>query len=705
MIAVKSLNITYGDRTIFDDVDIEFKRGTVTVIQGKSGSGKSSLLNVLGLMQTATRCEYTIDNTVVSKFNDTERADYRLHNVGFVFQQSNLIQELTAKENLVVPMSVTGQGNIDVKAEELIRYVGLEEVKNSYPGSLSGGEEQRLAIARAISNDADIILADEPTAALDAENSTKVLELFSRLAHELNKIVILVSHSEFVPKYADVIYEIRDKDLVITKTIATRNKLAVSSVHGKAVGKRKVFRFVRYYTKKRSGDKILNRVFIGVTALVAAAAMLSINFGTNFASESSIVVGADRSVLVVNNTLNLSGKAGQVDYEEALVMSLSDIERIESIPNISKVYPWYNFTSDGVDLNHQTSLASIKILDNGTPIVEKEFGNSFVGELLSPRDRFTVCPLYEEEYQDIASILENKSELDASSGLILTRSLANKLSDNPKELIDKTIEIVCFVPIKVVETDQTIVDNDGTRQRLIDRAYYKLVAIESTVTGILSSSYNSKRTRELDLILMNYEQLSGIIDANKDMHFEENQKELGPSSLVVFVDLYTNVSIVTSQIKNVSASFSVLNNIGTGPIIIGNELAIIRAILLAITIAFVGIIAVMFSMLYHLKNRSRKKEFGILKAIGFTKSNITALTAAEMLKVALPAYVVATIASIIVTVLGNNLSSGRGIFSITFLSVLVGFVVCVVVVVTAGMFPVRSAINVDPIDAIRKINE
>ena len=708
MINIKALTIAYDGRVIFDNVNVAFKRGTITVIQGKSGSGKSSFLNVLGLMQTAAKCEYSFDNTVVSKLNDSERADFRLHNVGFVFQQSNLIQELTAKENLIVPMTITQQNNISEKADELISYVGLEEVKNSYPGSLSGGEEQRLAIARAIANDADIILADEPTASLDAENSTKVLELFSRLAHELNKIVILVSHSEFVPKYADVICEIKNRDLIVTKSATAENISQTTDTHGKAEKKRNVFRFVRYYTRKRSGDKILNRVFIAVTALVAAAAILSTNFGANFANTQKRLIDtiADRSILVVNNTLNLRDKAGQVDYEEALVISPDTIGQIESLANVGKVYPWYSLVSDGVDLDQQTSLASIKITSGSTIIADKSYGNSFMGELLSPRDRFTVCPLYDEEYHDISSILESKSGLVISTGLILTKSLANKFSDNPDELIDKTIEISCFVPTKVAEDFAVYSNGDMEKVNLV---FYKLVTIKSVITGIVKDSYspwNFSRIEEPDLVLMSSGQLLSVINSNKDMHFDENQKELGPSALVIFADTYSEVPAAASGLENISATFSVVNHATNIQATLDNNSSI-RSVLITATLVFVGAVAILFSVLYYIKNRSRKREFGILKAIGFTKSNIMTLTSIEMLLLALPAFVISIVLSVVLMFLGNRssvftTSISDSPFSITFASVLVGFFVCVVLVVVASLFSVYNATKVEPIESIRR---
>jgi ABC-type antimicrobial peptide transport system permease subunit len=147
-----------------------------------------------------------------------------------------------------------------------------------------------------------------------------------------------------------------------------------------------------------------------------------------------------------------------------------------------------------------------------------------------------------------------------------------------------------------------------------------------------------------------------------------------------------------------------VNNITSGSQGVEGNITAIRNTLIAVTIVFVGIITIMFGMLYNLRNRPRKKEFGILKAIGFTKSNILTLTSVEMMRVALPAFIISIVLSIILMLLGNSVS-GQEYFSITLYSVLVGLLICVIVVVAAGMLPVYNAIKVAPIDAIRKINQ
>jgi len=740
MLGIKSLSITYGKRTILENIDFEFQRGTITVIKGESGSGKSSLLNVLGLMQTAPNFEYIFDGKSISRFNDKERADFRLHHVGFVFQQSNLLQELTAVDNLIIPMSITSQDSgIRQKAHDLISFVGLEDVKNDYPSSMSGGEEQRLALARAMANDADIILADEPTAALDANNSKKILELFRKMAHELNKIVIVVSHSDFVCQYADVICEIKDKKLVATKTSETIASPEVVITRKRDVHKRKTSRFVLYYSGKRSTSKVLNGVFMVVTALVSAAAMLSLNFGANIVSQQDNLINTitDKSIFVVNDTMQFNRSD---DYDPAIAITPDVIEQIASIPGISKVYPWYKFSSEGQEVYGATGLASIKVTDGDTVIAERSYYNRhaarstsgpvIIGDSDTPitvggdsptiplsGGEFVVFPMYDEE--DMSYLLEHKSASEIASGLVMTWQLASLLSANPAELIDKRIEVACYVPtILYSYITQVTYGGSGivaeTVEREADIAFCKLVTFESSITGILPRSYSLSRAQwglSTNYIFMNYSQFIDIIEQNKDWNIGARfphlpEKELGPSALVVFVNTYEDVLAVTSEIEKISEYFYVANNVADVKAI-QTDLTDTRNMLTVVTAVFIGIVAISFSMLYYLKNRARKKEIGILKAIGFTKANIAALISLEMLKMALPAFVLAVGLAFLLVFIGTKLPYSYDIYareylSITVSSILIGFLVCFVVVILSGIFPVYNASNTDPIEAIRK---
>lgn len=193
-----------------DNVSYEFKPGKLYAIMGHSGSGKSTLISILGLIETLTSGRITINNKDISKLKDDELANLRMKYIGFVFQDFYLDEHLKAYENVLLPMLINKEikkADRKEKALKLLTDLGLNERINHYPKELSGGEQQRVAIARSLANDPEIILADEPTGNLDEENEKLVFETLKDLAKK-GKCVIVVTHSEEIKKYADEILKI-----------------------------------------------------------------------------------------------------------------------------------------------------------------------------------------------------------------------------------------------------------------------------------------------------------------------------------------------------------------------------------------------------------------------------------------------------------------------------------------------------------------
>ena len=193
-----------------DNVSYEFKPGKLYAIMGHSGSGKSTLISILGLIETLTSGRITINNKDISKLKDDELANLRMKYIGFVFQDFYLDEHLKAYENVLLPMLINKEikkADRKEKALKLLTDLGLNERINHYPKELSGGEQQRVAIARSLANDPEIILADEPTGNLDEENEKLVFETLNDLAKK-GKCVIVVTHSEEIKKYADEILKI-----------------------------------------------------------------------------------------------------------------------------------------------------------------------------------------------------------------------------------------------------------------------------------------------------------------------------------------------------------------------------------------------------------------------------------------------------------------------------------------------------------------
>lgn len=207
LLDIKDVFFTYPDgdsvRTILDHVNITFEKGNMYAIVGSSGSGKTTFLTLIAGLDSAQEGSITFKGKNIAEIGLWE---YRRNHVGMVFQSYNLIPYMTGLENVLVAMGISGKTHMKDSAYELLQSIGIERNKaNRNVRRLSGGEQQRIAIARAMANQPDIIVADEPTGNLDGETEDTIIGLFRKLATEKDKCVIVVTHSEKVAKQADVI--------------------------------------------------------------------------------------------------------------------------------------------------------------------------------------------------------------------------------------------------------------------------------------------------------------------------------------------------------------------------------------------------------------------------------------------------------------------------------------------------------------------
>lgn len=203
--------------TLLSDVSLDIGKGEFVVVTGPSGSGKSSLLYLLGLLDSPTAGSYYFKGVDTSKYSDQEKADIRLRDIGFVFQFHFLLPEFSALENVTIPMKKLGNLNekeIDERAEYLLTSLGLKEQLKKVPRQLSGGQSQRVAIARALANSPSMILADEPTGNLDTKSTANVKNILRELTREFNTTVITVTHDTSFSEDGDRLITVVDGRVV-----------------------------------------------------------------------------------------------------------------------------------------------------------------------------------------------------------------------------------------------------------------------------------------------------------------------------------------------------------------------------------------------------------------------------------------------------------------------------------------------------------
>jgi lipoprotein-releasing system ATP-binding protein len=215
IIQLKNINKIYGTQIktqVLHDLSLDIREGSFTSIIGQSGSGKSTLLNIVGTLDKPTSGEVIIDGKRTDGMGKNELAALRNRTIGFIFQFHYLLPEFTAIENVLLPNNIMGKGSRETKAraEELMQLVGLEKVKNNLSSNMSGGQQQRTAIARALMNNPRIILADEPTGNLDSDSTENIYNLMRDINKKFGTTFVIITHDRRIAEKADRIIEIKD---------------------------------------------------------------------------------------------------------------------------------------------------------------------------------------------------------------------------------------------------------------------------------------------------------------------------------------------------------------------------------------------------------------------------------------------------------------------------------------------------------------
>ena len=217
MIQVNHVDKSFGSLQVLKDISLEVQTSQVVTIVGPSGAGKSTLLHLIGTLDRPDKGEIIIDGVKIHALTDDQLSDFRSAHIGFVFQFHHLLREFTAIENVMLPMLIAGQSRQEAqhRAKELLGFLKLDDRVGHKPSELSGGEQQRVAVARALANNPNLILADEPSGNLDTENAQKLHQLFFELRDRFHQTFIIVTHNEELAKLSDRRIVMRDGQISI----------------------------------------------------------------------------------------------------------------------------------------------------------------------------------------------------------------------------------------------------------------------------------------------------------------------------------------------------------------------------------------------------------------------------------------------------------------------------------------------------------
>ncbi|MDD3877962.1 MAG: ABC transporter ATP-binding protein [Bacteroidales bacterium] len=215
---IKGYNIhkSYGSLEVLRGIDLEIKAGSIVSIVGASGAGKTTLLHIIGSIENADKGEVLINNINISKLSDAKKASFRCQHIGFIFQFHHLLPEFTALENVFLPALIAGKkkSEAEARAKEILEYLQLSSRMEHKPSQLSGGEQQRVAVARSLINKPDVILADEPSGNLDSNNAKELHNLFFNLRKEFGQTFVIVTHNEELAEMSDTKIKMKDGLLI-----------------------------------------------------------------------------------------------------------------------------------------------------------------------------------------------------------------------------------------------------------------------------------------------------------------------------------------------------------------------------------------------------------------------------------------------------------------------------------------------------------
>lgn len=216
ILSAKNIHKKYGSIEVLKGVDIDIQSGEIVSIVGPSGSGKSTLLHILGTLDKADQGEVIFNNQRINSLEGKKLADFRNRHIGFVFQFHHLLPEFSALENVCIPGWLSNKKTSEVKkrAEELLSMLGLKERLENKPNALSGGEQQRVAVGRALINNPDIVFADEPSGNLDSANAKELHQLFFDLRQQFNQTFLIVTHNEELAQKSDRMLTMRDGKII-----------------------------------------------------------------------------------------------------------------------------------------------------------------------------------------------------------------------------------------------------------------------------------------------------------------------------------------------------------------------------------------------------------------------------------------------------------------------------------------------------------
>lgn len=747
--------------TALKGIDVSFRSQEFVAILGQSGSGKTTLLNIIGGLDKYDEGDLIIDQISTKNYKDKEWDAYRNHRIGFVFQNYNLIHHLDILSNVELALTLSGvdQKTRIEKAKAVLKRVGLEDHLSKKPNQLSGGQQQRVAIARALVNDPSIILADEPTGALDSETSLEIMNLLTEISKD--KLIIMVTHNgELAKKYSSRIVKLKD-GLVISDSHPYEVKDNVIKTDPKQRTSMSFWTALKLSFKNLLTKKVrtLITALAGSIGIIGVALVLSLQYGfESYLSDmergtfAGLPINISRRYTDINALLNSQGSdrndpvvggiggynpnteyggINLITQEYIDYLNNSDINEYATVVYNYGARPNYFFLNEG-DLNHNPSGTS-------TPFSS---GRSYIAESLYPTQFF------QDFFQAVSGRLFDQSENEA----ILVVDEYNRVPNGILEFLGlETGEDVIISFDEIVGKTFRIFTNDAYYEQDSDEIFRafpesQLLAhyededhpnvITVTIVGIVKSSSQFISVSEQILYSNHVQETiltqslnSQIVQAQRasDVNVRTGQpfdtpdqkvdalNDLGgrdiPSNILIYPNDFDGKESVIEILESYNEGrpeeeqITHTDNVAAAISMIKTVMNAISAVLIAFSAISLFVSSVMIGIITYTSVLERTKEIGVLRSIGARKKDISRVFNAESILIGAFAGILGVVITYglvpIINVLLREQTETDNVAQLFILHAVLLIVISIILTFIAGLVPSRIAARKDPVIALR----
>lgn len=766
MLEIKNISKSYVTGTFtqkaLDNFSLKFRREEFVSILGQSGSGKTTLLNIIGGLDKYDEGDLIINDKSTKSFKEKDWDAYRNNCIGFIFQNYNLITHISILENIEMGMTLSGVGSKEKreKALEALKKVGLEEHAHKKPNQLSGGQMQRVAIARALATDPDIILADEPTGALDSKTSQQIMKLIKEISKD--KLVIMVTHNrQLAEEYSTRIVELKDGKLISdSNPIKKVEKDAETfSIRKTAMSFLTALKLSFNNIKTKKGRTALT-AFASSIGIIGIALILSLsngfkieidNFEKDSLSEAPIIISQQSMKLDEETILKMQDQHQSAEKypDSKKVYVLDDVMESMTHTNvITKEYIDYikkidKKTVSGISYQKSTGLNIINQSKDGYNLVNNTIMGMSTWTLLPSKMNNKDSGVVENNYDILAGKID-----ESEPGLILQLDSRNQIYSSTLKQLGLSGEEVSFDDIlnkelKVIPND--IYYNQHGEYFIPNTDYESLYNNEKSITIKVQAIIRGKKEKEVltsttgiaytnalvDLVIKNNKD-SAIVKAQQDKDyniltkepFDEtsltNTKEtvlgyLGAESVPVAVYIYPNSfeskdSITTyldkyNEGKEEPDEIRYVDMASMISALSGNIMDAITIVLIAFSSISLVVSSIMIGIITYISVLERTKEIGILRALGARKKDIKRVFNAETFIIGIFSGIlgiaIARILIIPTNIIIENASQLSNVAKLNPIHAIILITVSVTLTILGGLIPASMASKKNPVEALR----